>query len=122
MNRVAARVRNRRRCARGVTTLQKRIIDNNISRPLKGGEERRIVRIECKKPRVIPLSLLRETYRGIILIRIDNLSPRNDGSLRSRIVNLSNWIYSWDYISQSKARVRRISNLATNFFFPNKLN
>lgn len=59
---------------------------------------------ECEESRVIPLSLLQETYRRIILIRIDNLSPRNDGSRRSRIVNLSNWIYSWDYISQSNAK------------------
>lgn len=86
-----------------VTTLQKRVVNNNISWPLKKKAKRSEL-YECEEPRMIPLSLFQETYGRIILIRIDNLSSRNDGFRQSHIVNLSNWIYSWDYISQSNAK------------------
>lgn len=63
------------------------------------------------------------THRGIILIRIDKLSLRNDDSRRSHIVNLSNWIlvlYSWYYIHESKSATRMItlSNLSRYDWFP----
>lgn len=117
MNRVVARVQNRHvvgvQTASCVTTLQKRAINNNISRPLKrdeNGKERKRekeyranIRNGCASRDSVALRNLRATRRRIILIRIDNLSQRNDDSCRSHIVNLSNWIYSRDYINQNNA-------------------